>query len=153
MRRTIAVTAFFCLILTLSGKPAATQEPKVDKGKQNQATKEVTIVSPKDGDKVDKLESLDGKLSVQDGWPVVLVQPQAGGQPWWVQSTVDQVDKGKFSASVQFGEDDTPAGTKFKICVVLAPSKQAADKYKTGDRLASPPAGLPRSEIVSVTRK
>jgi hypothetical protein len=112
--------------------------------------KEVVVLSPKEGGKVSQSEDVDGQLNVP-GWPVLLVKPE-GDQPWWVQSPVDEVVMGKFTSQAQFGEADTKAGTKFKIVVVVAPSKDEARKFERGMKRKSLPAGLPRSEPVSVVR-
>ena len=114
--------------------------------------REVVVTSPKAGDKVEQFTDVEGRMNVKEGWPVVLVKPLVGDQPWWVQSPVESVENGKFIAASQFGDAATKEGTKFRIVIVLAPSKAAAMKFEKGMQRSSPPAGLTRSDYVTVTR-
>jgi len=111
----------------------------------------IAIVSPKDGAKAAQSEEVEGKLNI-DGWPVVLVQPQAGEKVWWIQEPVEEIDKGKFTVPVRLGDDKTPVGTKFKLVIIVAKDKQEAQKYERGKTRATLPPGLPKSEPVVVSR-
>jgi hypothetical protein len=114
----------------------------------------VGIVNPMDEEKLDRVADLEGRI-MKKGWPVVLVKPVGGKSDdpvWWVQTEVEEIKKMRFAAKIYLGEPDTPKGSKFKITVVLAASQEDARKYKRGMMLESLPA-LPRSEIITVTRK
>src|SRR5262245_48865446 len=117
-RRLAGVFLIAGVTVLLSGRPALAQ------------AREVVIASPKGDAKVGQFEEVEGKLNVQEGWPVVLVQPLVGGQPWYVQGAVDEVASGKFTSKVQFGNEKTKAGTKFRIVIVVARDKAAAQKFE-----------------------
>jgi hypothetical protein len=111
------------------------------------------ILSPKANAKVGQFEEVEGQLNVKEGWPVVLVQPLIGGQPWYVQGEVDEIAEGKFTSKVQCGNEKTKSGTKFRIVIVVAKDKAAAQKFAAGDTRNALPAGLPRSAYVDVVRE
>jgi len=58
----------------------------------------------------------------------------------------------KFVGQVQFG-DDKSTGKKFKIVVVVASTKDDAQKFVAGKTQQTLPAGLPKSEVITVERK
>lgn len=114
----------------------------------------VVITSPTDGQNVEQSEQVEGQLRVERGWPVVFVKALTdSGQAWWVQSAVDEVSGGNFAAQCTFGTEDTKPGTKFRIVVVLARTKEDAGRFEAGKKMSTLPPGLPRSEPLSVTRK
>ena len=115
------------------------------------AAPSAVIVSPKEAAKVGQVEELEGKVT-GEGWPVVLVQPQADERMWWIQAPVEEMDGGKFTVPIQCGNDQTKPGTKFKLMIVLAKSKEDAHKFERGKTRPALPAGLTRSEPVTVTR-
>jgi hypothetical protein len=145
MRSRFAVPALAFAGAVLLGLAAAQAQDKKEE-------KEVTILSPKEGSKVSQYEEIDGRLDPKKGWPVLLVQPLAPGQPWWIQATVEDVTDGKFTAKAQFGDDKTKGGAKFRVVVVLAKDKAAAEKFEAGTTKNSLPPGLPRSEYLNVVR-
>jgi hypothetical protein len=114
----------------------------------------VDILSPTDGARVTAQEAVEGRLKdAQGAWPVAFVKPLVGTEPWWLQGQVEEIENGRFTCDVRFGDLTTRAGTKFRIAIVLVKSKEEALKYRAGDtRLVLPP-GLPRSEIVTVVRQ
>lgn len=109
------------------------------------------IVSPKEGAKVERFGEVEGKLHTKKGWPVVLVQPLVGDEPWWVQPPVKEVEDGAFTVAAYFGNDETTPGTKFRVVIVVAKNKAEAHKLKAGMTLMELPA-LPRSEPVTAVR-
>lgn len=112
----------------------------------------VSITSPKDGAKLDMTEDLEGKLNVS-GWPVIVVKPLIGSEPWYVQPAVEEVtEDGDFAGVVYIGDGDTKPGTRFRLIVFVVKTKAAAERYRPGMRLKTIPAGRPRSERVTVTR-
>ena len=52
-------------------------------------------------------EDLTGRIE-SEGWPVIFVQADIPGQPWWCQAPVAKVDGGRFSTKVVFGDEFTP---------------------------------------------
>jgi hypothetical protein len=109
-----------------------------------------SITAPAANADVSQSDEIEGEVT--GGWPVVLVKPAAGEADWWIQAAVNTVDDGKFSAQCQFGDDKTPAGTKFKCIIVVVKDKKAAAEFKRGEKRNSLPAGLPRSTQLTVSR-
>ncbi len=68
----------------------------------------LVIESPKPGATVGMREELTGRIE-SEGWPVIFVQADIPGQPWWCQAPVAKVDGGKFSTKVVFGDELHPA--------------------------------------------
>src|SRR3954466_5575273 len=132
----IAALSAWCVQLTPAAEKAAST---------------AVIVSPKEAAKVGQVEELEGKVT-GEGWPVVLVQPQADERMWWIQAPVEEMDGGKFTVPIQCGNEQTKVGTKFKLMIVLAKSKEDAHKFERGKTRPALPAGLVRSEPVTVTR-
>jgi len=114
--------------------------------------KDVVVTSPKEGAKVSQSEEIEGQLNTE-GWPVVFVKPEVGDFPWWVQTPVEEVVKGKFSTTAQFGDAATKPGTRYRIQIVVAKSKEDAMKFERGMTRNALPAGLPRSDPVKVVRE
>jgi hypothetical protein len=132
----LAATGILFALPPASARPDRSEPPAV-------------ITSPSEKARVGTSEEIEGQLAVE-GWPVVLVRPMLPDQPWWVQAPVEEVAKGKFSAQVQLGDGMTEKGTRFRIIVVVAPTREEALKFKRGATRTSLPAGLPRSEPVTV---
>jgi hypothetical protein len=110
------------------------------------------IISPDDGEKVGAIEDLEGRL-LKAGYPVVLVRPIVGDEPWFVQGPVEGVAKNKkFNARIYLGDTETKSSTKFRLVIVVAKDREAALKFVKGTRMENLPA-LPRSEFVTVRRK
>ncbi|MCA9063851.1 MAG: hypothetical protein KDA96_12350 [Planctomycetaceae bacterium] len=116
----------------------------------------VSVSSPKDGAEVEEIEVVDAKLLKKNGWPVVLVRPLTGGQPWYAQEVVEQLgDEDEFSAEVYFGDSNTKPGTKFRVMIVVVESKEIAEtKFKAGSTHTQQKLGsLPKSKQIGVVRK
>jgi len=113
------------------------------------------ITAPKDGGKVDQTDQVEGKLNTTEGWPVVVIKPLVGIEPWWVQPPVEELKDGEFSIQAHFGNEETKPGTKFRVMIFVAKSKTDAHSYKANTTLkALPPESKhPRSEPVEVERK
>ena len=56
----------------------------------------LVIENPKEGATVGMREDLTGRIE-SEGWPVIFVQADIPGQPWWCQAPVAKVDGGRFS--------------------------------------------------------
>ena len=108
--------------------------------------------SPKSGATVGMREELTGRIEA-GGWPVIFVQADIPGQPWWCQAPVAKVEGGRFSTTVVFGDEFTPPGTRFRIAGILAPARDEALNFKIGSKQPVLPPGLPQSiEIVVMHR-
>jgi serine/threonine-protein kinase len=110
------------------------------------------IESPKPASIVGRNEELTGRID-SDGWPVIFVQADIPGQPWWCQAPVVKVEGGRFSTSVVFGDDFTPPGTRFRIAGIIAPAREAALKFNVGAKQPALPEGFPQSLEIVVTRR
>jgi hypothetical protein len=114
------------------------------------------IVSPKDGATVGNTADLEGRLLAKESWPAILVKPDVADQPWYVQVPVDEVTDGKFTSKVYFGDENSKAGDKFHVVIVVAKNKETAqgiyEKGKDVTTLGAPPKGWPRSKQITVKR-
>jgi len=143
MRTRLAILGISWLGLAWAAPPAAAQ------GEKKPAA---VIEYPKANGTIDQAEELEGRLDAK-GWPVILVRAQAPGQPWWIQPPVDEVaDGGAFKAQCNFGDAMTSKGTKFRVVVVVAKSRDEARKFKAGETRDTLPPGMPRSDYVNVVR-
>lgn len=110
------------------------------------------ILSPEEGAIVAADEQVQGRLHTR-GFPVVLVRPLVGHEPWYVQPEVTLAKQRRFSGQVFFGNDTTPPGTQFRVAVLVARSrKQAARRFKLGATFDALPPEIPRSPFVTVVR-
>ncbi len=112
----------------------------------------LVIDSPKPGATVGMREELTGRLT-SEGWPVIFVQADIPGQPWWCQAPVTKVDGRAFSTQVVFGDDYTPSGTRFRVAGIVARSREEALKFAVGSKNQALPEGFPRSVEVVVTHR
>ncbi len=114
----------------------------------------VVILTPTSGDAVGRYVTITGKLeNAGHRWPVVLVQPIIAGEPWYVQPAVVTVNAdGTFSAQIYVGNAATPAGTSFRIKVILATNqKDATHHVAEGTTLKHLPKDLTAAPVVTVT--
>jgi eukaryotic-like serine/threonine-protein kinase len=112
----------------------------------------LVIEIPKQGATVSMREELTG-LVESDGWPVIFVQADIPGQLWWCQAPVENVEGGKFSTNVVFGDGVTPRGTKFRIAGIVTRTRDEARKFAMGSNHPALPEGFPKSVEVTVTRQ
>jgi hypothetical protein len=112
----------------------------------------LVIESPKQGATVDMREDLTGRIE-SAGWPVIFVQADIPGQPWWCQAPVAKVEGGRFSANVVFGDQSTRSGTRFRIAAIVTPTREEALKFGIGSRQQALPEGFPQSVEVLVTHR
>jgi eukaryotic-like serine/threonine-protein kinase len=110
------------------------------------------IESPQNGATVGMREILIGRMQ-SDGWPMIFVQADIPGQPWWCQSPVTSVEHGGFRSEVVFGDEQTPHGMQFRVVAVVAPTREAAHNFKLGAKHLVLPNGLPHTTEVVVSRK
>ena len=87
------------------------------------------IEYPKEGATVGMREDLTGRIE-SEGWPVIFVQADIPGQPWWCQAPVAKIEGGRFSTKVVFGDEFTPSGTKFRIAGILTRTREEALKFE-----------------------
>ena len=97
-------------------------------------------------------EELIGRIE-SEGWPVIFVQAEIPGQPWWCQAPVAKIDGGKFTAKVVFGDEFTPSGTKYRIAGIVTRNREEALKFDIGAKDQGLPEGFPRSAVVEVTHR
>jgi hypothetical protein len=97
-------------------------------------------------------EELTGRIT-SDGWPVIFIQADIPGQPWWCQVPVTKVEGGAFSTQVVFGDDFTRSGTRFRIAGIVAPNREEALRFTVGSKDQALPEGFPRSVDVVVTHR
>jgi hypothetical protein len=111
----------------------------------------LAIESPQTGATVGIREILIGRMQ-SDGWPVIFVQADIPGQPWWCQSPVTLVEHGEFRSGVVFGDEQTPHGMQFRVVAVVAATREAAHNFKPGAKHLVLPDGLPQTAEVVVRR-
>jgi eukaryotic-like serine/threonine-protein kinase len=139
------------------------QEPTVGKREKLVATSRVAsaaavrqpslvIESPTGGATVGMREELTGRIE-SGGWPVIFVQADIPGQPWWCQAPVATVEGGRFSTKVVFGDEFTPHGTKFRIAGIVTRAREEALKFDVGSKQLALPEGFPQSAEVIVTHR
>ena len=97
-------------------------------------------------------EELTGRIE-SEGWPVIFVQPDIPGQPWWCQAPVANIDGGKFTAKVVFGDEFTPSGTKFRIASIVGRTRVKALKFDIDSQELRLLEGFPQLGVVVVTRR
>jgi serine/threonine-protein kinase len=112
----------------------------------------LVIESPRDGATVDMREELSGRMEAE-GWPVIFVQADIPGQPWWCQAPVAKIDRGRFTTKVVFGDEFTPSGTKFRIAGIVTRSREEALGFGIGAKDQFLPEGFPQSAAVVVTHR
>jgi hypothetical protein len=112
----------------------------------------LVIESPKSGATVGMREELSGRIE-SDGWPVIFIQADIPGQPWWCQAPVTTIEGGRFTTKVVFGDEFTPPGTKFRIAGIVARSRDEAHKFDIGFKQQALPQGFPQSVEVLVTHR
>jgi len=133
-------------------KEPSTSVPVVPAATASVRKPSLVIESPQEGATVDMREELTGRIE-SDGWPVIFVQADIPGQPWWCQAPVAQVEGGKFTANVVFGDETTPSGMRFRVTGILARTREEATKFTIGSKHQAPPAGYPKSAEVVVTHR
>ena len=144
------LTLFVAATMSLSGHLALGDD------KDPKKEEVVKVSTPVDGAEVEEIEVVEAKLLKKAGWPVVLVRPLSGGQPWYAQEVIEEVDgEGDCSAEVYFGDANTKPGTKFRLLVVIVDSKEVAQtKFKAGSTHTQQKIGtLPKSKQIGVVRK
>jgi len=114
-------------------------------------TGSLVIENPKEGSTVGGRVDLTGRI--ESGWPVIFIQANIPGQPWWCQAPVEKVEGQKFTTNVVFGDDFTPSGMKFRVAGIVARTREEALKFTVGSKEQTLPQGLPRSAVVTVTHQ
>ncbi|MGO9463205.1 MAG: serine/threonine protein kinase [Isosphaeraceae bacterium] len=126
--------------------------PAVPAAKANVRPVSLVIEYPKQGATVGMREDLTGRIE-SEGWPVIFVQADIPGQPWWCQAHITKVDGGRFSTKVVFGDELTPPGTKFRVAGIVARTREDALKFDIGPRQGILPEGYPQSAVIEVTHQ
>jgi hypothetical protein len=126
--------------------------PALPAGRNKVRQSSLVIENPKQGATVDMREDLTGRIE-SEGWPVIFVQADIPGQPWWCQAPVDKVDGGGFSTKVVFGDEFTPSGTRYRIAGIVTRTRDEALKFNMGSKQLALPEGFPQSVEVIVTHR
>lgn len=84
--------------------------------------------------------------------PIIFVRSTEPNDVWWVQSDTELDKDGNYRSTARFGNEKTPAGTRFRI-VAIFPEAEEASKLLPGMSLKDLPMGVPRSSEVEVVRK
>ena len=124
----------------------------VPAGGANPGQATLLIESPKQGATVGMTEELSGRIE-SEGWPVIFVQADLPGQPWWCQAPVEKVEGGRFSTKVVFGDNVTQHGTRFRIAGIVTRTRDEARKFAIGSNHPVLPEGFRKSVEVTVTRQ
>jgi serine/threonine-protein kinase len=132
--------------------PDAKKGPILSPGSSDVRRSTLVIETPKDGATVGTREELTGRIE-PSGWPVIFVQADIPGQPWWCQAPVAKIEGGKFSSNVVFGDEFTPSGTRFRLAGIVTPTHEDALKFDIGSKALSLPEGYPQSVVVVVTHR
>ncbi len=106
---------------------------------------------PRNGAFVGRVETVSGRIS-DEGHPIVLVRSTEPNGLWWVQQPCEPTGDGRFATSARFGNETTPAGSAFRILVLLAPKGRVAD-FQAGVALSELPRDIPCSREVQVLRQ
>jgi eukaryotic-like serine/threonine-protein kinase len=122
-------------------------------GSQPSASPSLVIEYPKQEATVDTKEDLAGQIGTSGGWPVIFVQAGLPGQPWWCQAAVTQVEGGRFTAKVVFGDESTTRGMKFRVAGIVVRTREEALKFLVGAKHYELPEGFPKSVEVVVTHR
>jgi len=113
------------------------------------APETAVIIRPASGARVSRREDLD--VEVPPGkHAVVLVRCAEPHNLWWVQEEVQRSAEDRIKAKVRFGNDNTPAGTKFLVAVILPPTAEAAGQFRIGNTMKTLPSGIPQSKLLQV---
>lgn len=108
------------------------------------------ITSPETSANVSRVAELKGRI--QAGYhPVVLVRPLTDNSVWYVQRSPELNEAGEFTLKVVLGNSQTKQGQRFRIIVLAAPSKEAANKLKVGVAVRKIPDGAGVSKETVVT--
>jgi WD40 repeat protein len=133
-----------------AGVADANKAPVVPAARAAVRPSSLVIESPREGATVGMREDLTGRIR-SEGWPVIYVQPDIPGQPWWCQAPVAKIDGGKFTTKVHFGDELTPSGTKFRIAGIVARTREEALEFNKRGTEHDLPEGFPQTEVVVVT--
>ncbi len=139
-----------------TAQKAAVENPKpapANGANGTQPSASLVIEYPKPGATVDTKEDLAGQIGTAGGWPVIFIQADLPGQPWWCQAAVTQVDGGKFTAKVVFGDESTPHGMKFRVAGIVTHTREEALKFPIGSKHYTLPEGFPQSVEVVVSHR
>ena len=112
----------------------------------------LVIESPQPEATVGMREDLTGRIE-SGGWPVIFIQADIPGQPWWCQAPVVKIEGGRFSTKVVFGDESTPPGTRFRIAGIITRAREEALKFDIGSKQPALPQGFPQSVEVVVTHR
>ena len=126
-----------------SAKPAPHPQPSV------RERVEVTIIRPRKTI-VKQNDEVIGRCRTEKGFAIVLVKPCHVGAYWWVQQSVPR-QTGYFRARIQFGNDSTPSGSRFRVVVAFVP--EGMEIPDAGTQFRELPLELKLSQNLEFTLK
>ena len=107
------------------------------------------LLQPEHNQEVKRVNEVLGKIA-PDSQAIVLVRSADPNEPWWVQQPIEMGDEGQFKTTARFGNDSTPAGSRFKLVVIMPKDAEAAKAYQPGDAIKALPPGIACSKEVEV---
>jgi hypothetical protein len=111
---------------------------------------DVRISRPAPGSVVARWEDVIA-MTLEPGWPVVLVRSEDKGDSWWVQQTVTRQGN-VIGARVNFGNVDTLSAKGFEMVVLLLDNSAQAVRFRTAHEFKAIPPGLRRSPVFRYVR-
>ena len=82
--------------------------------------------------------------------PLLLVRSTAKNSRWWVQAPAKVADDGRFTVTVRFGNEKTPAGSEFELAAVTLANADDAASFKAGDSFPELPESAKKADRVTV---
>lgn len=129
--------------------PRSAQIPVVLNQRETPAPQTTSIARPATGSKVSRVENLVAVVN-DDASVVAMVRSDEPDSYWWVQDIVENARGGKVTATVRFGNQSTPAGTRFSIVLLLPTSVRDLERFEIGDYMRQLPEHIPKSKEVQV---
>jgi hypothetical protein len=90
-----------------------------------------SLLSPFADQRVSRLTEAKG-VAPAGTFPLIFVRTEPEGE-WWVQAHPDVDAQGNFKSTVRFGNETTPAGTRFRIGLYAMRSDRDRQHYKVGE--------------------
>ena len=129
-------------------KPAAPPAPQQQK---DPYLVPVRLHSPREGRRVRRVEDAVGTTGTR-GFPIALVRSDLPDSDWWVQQMVG-IRGNAFSARVNFGNQTSIAGSKYKLVFVFLETMDEVRRFRIAKRFKELPDGVLHSQEFSFVRK
>ena len=129
--------------------PRSAQIPVVLNRREVPPPNTSSIARPTRGSKVSQIENLVAVVD-NDASVIAMVRSDEPDSYWWVQDIVENAHGGKVNATVRFGNQSTPPGTRFSIVLLLPKSARDLEQFQVGDYMRQLPDHIPKSKQVQV---